>query len=233
MKTKRAPLSTLGPFELPECALAAILFLESGDTLYCSRQRGVTAQKFVRMPDLARALAKVQIDTGWISVGEAFIRGGYGGKGDWYLVKVPDRFARILIEARGAPTIPLPPLYMAGAGKEHFVFATNTHAHQEDAPLFWAPFPNAGRGNICWGQNQPPRAAMKSALEAWRIFIRSPFNHHDVSGLSRKYPKDVRDLLMNLDGKKTYPVQDMVPVGTGDATLETLVDRLKGDRDVR
>lgn len=219
----------LKAFQLPDAAESALLFLVSGEFLLVHRDEDKLSQKFVAAQDVISAFSQREFDTDWIDVGGERIRFGYGRYGPWYLWRVPHKTARITIEGVGELTIPLPPLYMGGNKKGHTIVATKEP--YADLPRIWAaPFPNTARGDICWGNNRPPKTVHQNAQETWGLYISSPFSGHSVQGVSRSHPRDVRLFLKSLDGKRRFPMGDLIPYDGYACSMTAVLRRLKGEK---
>ena len=111
----------------------------------------------------------------------------------------------------------------AGDQQAHGVRASGDFA--PSAAIYRPPLPNTnGDGSICWGDNTPPICKPETILEAWKVFITSPFNNHLLGGQSRSQ-KDVREVLLMLAQAEAdaYPATDLVPIGR--QTVDTAVQR--------
>jgi PRTRC genetic system protein B len=88
-----------------------------------------------------------------------------------------------------------------------------------DDALFHAPLPNISQaGGVCLGSTEVrslrrPAVALEAG-EVWRDFWASSFTAHDVQGKSRRYPGDVRMLLLELAGKRSFPARELAPMHT-------------------
>ncbi|KAA3643943.1 MAG: hypothetical protein DWQ07_17655 [Chloroflexi bacterium] len=113
-------------------------------------------------------------------------------------------------------TIPLPGLVL-GIGKSslRLVAVKGQDRPEFDGELFLAPFPNIGTGSVCMGSGDKVNSEMVLNPEAaWEALWSSAFTDHSISGQSRKYPYDVRELLFELDGQASFPQDDLVPIDT-------------------
>ncbi len=112
--------------------------------------------------------------------------------------------------------LPMPGLIFITAPGRRWVFAARRYPRDEGEPLFKCPTFNIFRdGGICTGSHKFPDAPELLPDE----FFRSRFaSGHTGDGLSRKHPGDILALWEELDGRKEYPLDDLVPALTvGDA----------------
>lgn len=117
--------------------------------------------------------------------------------------------------------VPLPGLVFVGRGTRYFLFAVKVQGGgwpNLDEGLFRAPLPNVHYnirgepGKVCWGSAKPPAASAGTIWQALGLFFESEFNRHLDEGKSQAEPEDVLTFLRGLDGKKKYPVGDLVPL---------------------
>lgn len=137
-----------------------------------------------------------------------------GRKGSQFAIWIPPQVRRLALQttASGPPqryTIPLPGLvFLCCQGHAPAVFAV---AHRPTDPrdkVYEAPFPNIfDNGVSCPGTQKYPA----SPGEIPEMFLKSFFTKTaDIRGRSKKYPRDITDLWKHLDGKKTFPMSDLV-----------------------
>ena len=106
------------------------------------------------------------------------------------------------------------------------MFAVKERPADMKCELYEVPLVHTTRGAMCWGNVTVPKEATANCLNnAWTAFLGTPFRNHGVDGKSKrkKYAKDIRALLINLDKRKAkkYPVSDLVRV----CTLEQALSR--------
>ena len=183
----------------------------------------LTTEYAVDPAQVALALAaKVTFDTGLLDGNTLLVRQD-GIKRTLVEYRPPQKTGVFLDGSDTALRVPLPGLVMiritADDQAPHYgVFAVKRRPEQLAIPLFQAPLPNVfGSGAICWGT--VPRvtdAALHSAslFEDWTMLLGSPFGDHAVGGKSKREPRDIRQLLIDLEAKKarTYPKGDLVPL---------------------
>ena len=103
--------------------------------------------------------------------------------------------------------VPLPSAIFAMFGDNCYLFAKKEDSFAPTQTLFHFPLPNINsNGLICFGTYDKPA----SVTDTFNLFHQSSFNHHHVNEKSRKFPTDVRRLLSQLDGKKKFPLTDLI-----------------------
>jgi hypothetical protein len=109
-------------------------------------------------------------------------------------------------------TVPLPGmLLLVSPGKAPHVYAVKEKPAGPSTPVFHPPICNVYEdGHSCPGNNKYPSDA--SDIPAW--FWRSFFSKAMCEGRSNKFKKDVTKLWAFLDGKKTFPLDDLIACGT-------------------
>lgn len=110
--------------------------------------------------------------------------------------------------------LPLPPLIFVGAGTSYQIFAVKKRPLNQHAPLFHAPCPNVhNSGSICAGNTPFPTCTAQTIHQALTLFMeRSHFNADLSNNKCRRHPHDVRQLWQALDGKKRFPLGQLVPM---------------------
>lgn len=108
----------------------------------------------------------------------------------------------------------LPPLVLAGRGKDYFIWALGEESFpQADQALFNPPFPNTYEdGRICWGTSDPrPDASPTGLARTFTIFAESHFNLHVANAKSTAFPVSIVALWRQLDEAKAehYPLDDL------------------------
>lgn len=205
---------------------AALLFICGDQYLFRYRVKdGGVAYKFVSSAAVRAAFAEETIDTNWLPSNAR--RWGIGKRGEWIVIThPPQRHCFSFAQEDGAEKnttleIPMPALAFFGYGQRYYLWAFKDAELKGDSNLFAAPLPNIdANGAICFGSNIVPKASAKTIIEAWRIFLTSPFTNHSVNGKSHKRPDDVRKQLMTLSEgtalslpkgrRRSYPIADLV-----------------------
>ncbi|WP_008318594.1 hypothetical protein [Leptolyngbya sp. PCC 6406] len=166
---------------------------------------------------LERAFHLAQIDTGWLAPG--VVRSGMAAAGDWAVLVIPRQCHALVIAGEAGELrlkVPLPPLVLVGLGQTYWLWAIPDKTFSPQSRMMLAPLPNTNPyaqvpGEICWGSNQPPLASAQSLPQAWDLFVTSPFTRHSVRGKSRQYPDDIIQHLHRLQGRRSYPSEDLIP----------------------
>jgi hypothetical protein len=217
---------------LPFDAQAALLFVEGGLMLhYRTASKGV-AVKPLALEAVRAAFSRLPVDSGWLP--PEVQRCGLTEHGPFAIAAFPAgryRLQLLLPEKKQARRIelPLPPMVMMGRDREYMAWAL-LDVFGPEARLAHAPLPNVHGGfgaglAICWGANTPPTATPAGIVEAWRLFVRTPFNDHLVAGKSRAHSEDVRLALVAATASEYYPLDDLVPLGM---TLSQAIKRFLG-----
>ncbi len=118
--------------------------------------------------------------------------------------------------------IPMPPLVFVGNGRAYSLFAVKKRPSDGHTPLYHVPCPNVfGNGGICQGDTPFPACSAKNMAKALKMFWEdSLFNGHLSHGKSKTHAKDVRKLWQNLDGRKRFPLTELIPA---QRTLQSLL----------
>ena len=79
--------------------------------------------------------------------------------------------------------------------------------------LYHAPCPNVHtHGGICQGNTPFPICSPRDIQTALTLFMEGSLFNADLSrGKCRSYPEDVRQLWAELDGRKRFPLSELVP----------------------
>jgi len=115
-------------------------------------------------------------------------------------------------------TLPMPGLiFVCSPGKAPRIYAAKSRPGP-GGTIYHAPIFNVFRdGRTCPGTHRFP----ESMDEVPESFFTSFFTREaDVRGRSRKHPDDLLALWVELDGKKRYPMNDLVPLGTVEEIME-------------
>jgi hypothetical protein len=117
-------------------------------------------------------------------------------------------------------TIPLPgTLFLCTPGRAPRVFAVKNRPYRLQDKLYHAPLLNMSRdGSSCAGSNPYPVEPEKIPESFWLSFFTA---HGEIKGRSKKYPENIIRLWEALDGKKEYPLDDLVAAGTVGDLMKT------------
>lgn len=118
--------------------------------------------------------------------------------------------------------LPLPPLIFVGAGTSYHIFAVKKKPAlslpkgplDQHAPLFHTPCPNVySNGRVCAGSTPFPTCTAQTIHHALTLFMEgSHFNADLSNNKCRRHPHDVRQLWQELDGKKRFPLGQLIPM---------------------
>ena len=121
----------------------------------------------------------------------------------------------LVLEAFKPPrrfTLPMPGLvFVCSPGREPRVYAARSRPAGPQSLLYHAPLFNVfSEGRTCTGTHKYPQAVE----EIPESFFTSFFTREGhTQGRSKKHPEDLLALWEKLDGKKRYPLRDLVPLG--------------------
>jgi PRTRC genetic system protein B len=108
--------------------------------------------------------------------------------------------------------MPLPGfVFLCQPARPPWVFAVTKRPTKPTDRVYKAPLFNVyDGGNSCPGSHKYPER-VQDIIES---FFVSFFSHGETDGRSKKYPKNLIGLWRELDGKKKYPIEDLVECGT-------------------
>jgi hypothetical protein len=130
-------------------------------------------------------------------------------------IYVPARCWRVQTDERSY-LIPMPPFVFVGSGSSYHLFAVKKRPSDEHAGLYHAPCSNVhATGGICQGNTPFPICSPKAIQQALRLFMEGSLFNADLSrGKCQSHPDDVRWLWVELDGRKRFPLSELVPAQT-------------------
>lgn len=218
---------SLLPDALVESAKAVILLTEYQTVLHYRDGNGVVTRP-VSFESVRQAFSDLPSDHGWLDTRVRRV-GSTRGK-PFVVAEIPAATRQIFIETEGGDslrlTVPMPPLVFFGSSTGWYVWALAAERFAPHAEAFHAPLPNIGEsGHVCWGANRSPKVDPRSMDSALELFWSAPFSSHEAAGRSVDHSEDVRKLLASLNGKPTFPLEQLVGCGR---TIGTLVDSLVG-----
>jgi hypothetical protein len=165
----------------------------------------------VSMTDIAAACAQLAVSTGllpsetlfWRSQGNVVSLAVFVSARPW-LVQVGEE--KLLI--------PLPPFIFSGRGQQYSVYAVKERPVDGRALLYHLPCPNVnGNGLVCAGNVPFPECRPESIYDALRLFLEgSRFNNDLSANKCRAFPQNVGELWRKLDGKRKFPLKELVPM---------------------
>jgi hypothetical protein len=173
----------------------------------------------VSLHDVAAACANVELSTGllppdtlfWKTWGDTFTLGVFVAARRWQV-----------LTAQQSYHIPLPPFVFVGNGWQYAIYAVTERPKNEYSQLYHFPTPNVhADGQICPGDTPFPPCHPRMIHRAISLFLEdSRFNNHLVNHKCRAFPDDVRQLWQCLEGKRKFPLEELLPMHT---TLQDLI----------
>lgn len=177
---------------------------------------GVVRTKLVSALDVAHALAReLDLDTGLLPPEVLWWSRTSGGErvAVW---REPRVWTVRLRERYDAPPrrlrLPLPGLVFVclPARQAPYVFAAQARPKTPDDQLYHAPAYNVfSSGRVCTGSHAFPSDPARVPEEFFRSYFSATGD--TARGKSRRHPDDVGALWAELDGQRTFPLEDLVP----------------------
>ncbi|MCP4425510.1 MAG: hypothetical protein GY803_13535, partial [Chloroflexi bacterium] len=163
----------------------------------------------VSVHDVAGACAHMEMKSGFLPPNTLFWR--QQANQTTLGVYVPARRWQVQTAERSYH-IPMPPFIFVGNGTSYKLFAVKKRPSNEQARLYHAPCPNVyPQGNICQGNTPFPSCSSQTIQTAWQMFMEdSQFNADLSANKCVSSPDDVRQLWAKLDGKKRFPLSELV-----------------------
>jgi PRTRC genetic system protein B len=163
----------------------------------------------VSVHDVVSACTNVELSSGLLPANTLFWQqqGGQSRLG----VFVPAQ-RRHVQTIDGCYHVPMPPFVFVGHGTSYKVFAVKKRPLSEHDRLYHAPCPNVHtHGGICQGSTPFPVCSAKTIQQALQLFMEGSLFNADLSrGKCQTYPDDVRRLWVKLDGRKRFPLSELV-----------------------
>lgn len=178
----------------------------------------LTEVKTVSITDVAEALTnQLDFNTGLLPRQTLWMANTQAGRRYAFWVEPQVRTLGLQLKAFEPPAfihIPLPGLiFICLPGRAPWVFATQAkRPGSPSARVYHAPFYNVfDSGEVCPGNHKFPQAVEKIPDSFFESFFSADADPH---GRSKKHPKDVGEMWKELEGKKRYPIRDLMPFGT-------------------
>lgn len=179
--------------------------------------RGVITTRMVSARDIALALLReIPLNSGLLPEGTLWW--GQGKQGTMVALWRPARVWKVALqlEAFKPPrrfTIPMPGLiFVCAPGRPPRVYAAKHRPKLLDEPIYYAPLFNVFRyGGTCQGTHKYPETVEEIPESFFTSFFTIAADYRDRS---KKYPTNLLKLWEELDGKKRYPLSDLIPCGT-------------------
>lgn len=187
---------------------STVMTLFEGDT---------TVTKQVDAMDVAHALASdLSFGTGLLPPETLWWKNTRGGPLFGLYVEPKVRTLALQTDIKKPPrrfTIPLPGLvFLCTPGQPPWVFAVKSKPTKETDVIYHAPLANVFQdGRSCPGSHRYPIRVADMVQSFFVSFFSATAN---LAGRSQKFPKNVIGLWEFLDGKKKYPLDDLMKYGT-------------------
>ena len=173
------------------------------------------------------AFNRQPVDSGWLP--PHHVSWSVTVKGTLAVLFIPaaNHANRVKLDNRPRPEslkVPLPSLVFAGLGTRYYIWAVRERQFDPNSAAFQAPLANVtSDGQICFGGNTVPTADVATIVNTWDLFRDSPFNDHDAKERCLSQTEDVRALLVQLDGRRSFPRRELVRAG---APIGSVVNQL-------
>lgn len=162
----------------------------------------------VSIHDLAAVFASLPKSSGFLPKNTLF-HGRRGGK-LYAAIYIPPQKQAVRVE-QITIEIPLPPAVLIGCGKMYDIHAVKQYPNNKHAPLYRYPSPNVwNNGSICAGDTPFPTCRLDTINAAFKMFIKSQFNLHLVTGKCKSFPKNVIEFWGSLEGQEEFPLAELV-----------------------
>ena len=167
----------------------------------------------VSVHDVARACTSVALSSGLLPANTLF----WGQQANTTMLGIYVPARRWCMQtAERHYHLPMPPFVFVGSGTAYKIFAVKKRPSGEDDRLYHVPCPNVHTtGGICQGNAPFPDCSPQAIQAALQLFMEGSLFNADLSrGKCRSYPDDVRQLWAELDGRKRFPLSELVSTST-------------------
>jgi len=218
-KTKEPGLEWAVPkgLKIPADPLQLRLDFHDSAVVMYSYGRDTTTRKIVSAMDVVHALASELTYSSGILPKNA-IWWANTSDGPSYAIYEEPKVRKLAIQTEaGKPPrrwiIPVPPcLFICQPGHAPRVFAVKRRPFRNGDAVYHAPFPNmSNNGMSCGGNNPYPTDVGKIPESFWISFFT---DHGELGGRSKRFPINLIRLWDDLEGKKEFPLDDLVQCGT-------------------
>jgi PRTRC genetic system protein B len=194
-------------------------FFETAVILSRWEANGQTTSYPVAVQDVVSACTGVTLSSGFLPPDTLFWR--RQANQTTLGITVPGRRWQVRTDKK-TYHVPMPPLVFVGRGHAYSLYAVKQKPLTIHTPLYHVPCPNVfADGGICPGATPFPACSAQSMNKALTLFWEgSLFNGHLSQGKCCSQPKDVRKLWVELDGRKRFPLAELVPMNK---TLQSLI----------
>ena len=181
----------------------------------------------VDVHDVVSACTKIEMRSSLLPANALF----WGQRGDKTMlgIYVPARRWQMQTGVRRYH-LPMPPFVFVGVGTMYRIFAIKKRPFRQSSiqafrqssmqsfahniQLYHAPSPNVyGNGGICSGNAPFPACSSETIQTALHLFMEDSYFNADLCvGKCNSHKNDIRHLWETLDGKKRFPLKELVPM---------------------
>ena len=213
-----APLEWALPegLDIPKDELRLRLDFYDGTLLLYQFRNGATTVSQVSPADVQAALTRdLAISSGLLPPNTLWWKNSRNGPLVAFWVPPKIRAVAMQDKPFEPPTrlrVPMPgAIFLCAPGQPPWVFAAKRRPEHSTDPVFRFPAFNVfEKGRVCSGTHHWTQVVGGIPDE----FFLSYFSHTgDFEGRSKKYPKDLRSLWEELNGKQRFPLDDLMPNG--------------------
>lgn len=185
-------------------------FYNNAVLLSCWQDDGRLIAYPVSIHDVVGACTKVELSSGLLPANALFWK--QQSNQVMLGIYIPARRWKVQTEDHSYH-IPMPPFVFVGFGTVYQIFAVKKRPLSEGDQLYHAPCPNVHTtGAICQGNTPFPNCTPQTIEQALHLFLEGSLFNADLSrGKCQTYPEDVRKLWAELDGRKRFPLSELVP----------------------
>lgn len=200
-----------GQTKSPEQPRLRLDFYNNAVLMSCWEDDGRIIAYPVSVHDVVSACTKVEVGSGLLPANALFWK--QQSNQAMLGIYVPARRWKVQTEDRSYH-VPMPPFVFIGFGATYRIFAVKKRPLNEREQLYYAPCPNVhATGGICEGNAPFPNCSPQTIRQALHLFLEESLFNSDLSrGKCHSHPEDVRVLWAELDGRKCFPVSELVPV---------------------
>jgi hypothetical protein len=202
--------------EVPPDEIQVRLDFHQDTILMYVLDKGVITTRMVSASEIALALLReVPLSSGLLPQGALWWSQGRDGP-EIALWRHPRVWAAALQEEAFKPPrrfrLPMPGLiFICQVGRPPRIYAARGRPRSPEDIIYHAPLFNIfWDGRTCPGTHRFPPNIEEIPESFFASFFTATADHN---GRSKRYPNDLRGLWEELDGKKRYPLRDLVPLG--------------------
>ena len=198
---------------IPEQEILGHLIILRGQFVLVEKDGNKTQHKFLSPEAVEKAFTTKTVGSGWLSPNTLWWEKTPNGEG--IIQFYPPRKYSIILHTQDDSktiTVPMPAFIFAGCNSSYYLWAIKRKTFKLDCQLYKAPLPNIWDDpyKICFGRNIPPTCNSNSINKVWELFWNSPFNLDFSQNKSKSHPHNVCNLLTDLQGRKSFPVKELV-----------------------